>query len=354
MQAPTSNFYSSHTLAWLRPFYRQSDASYLKRIFLFSGKNKIGDFMFYQFDDEIIGINPSDINDKQLTAGFINFQELERLYKNFGFSLQCVERCREKSGFFSSDIEVFDDYSFVKIIVADAKDMSCEDCMALFIKKNFLLAVNIYDDDDSNRNYFMKLLSHCSCESLTLEKLVCAFLEGLIAGDSKELERAEYKIGELEEAVLKDKADSDFNIKLLKMKNELLTLRGFYEQLIDVGEAFRENENELFDENRLRSFKIFTDKAVRLKENVDLLRDGVIHLWDSYQAYLDMRLNQTMKFFTLVTTIFFPLTVIVGWYGMNFRYMPELNAKWGYPFVIGLSIFVVTAFIIWFKKKKWI
>ena len=61
-----------------------------------------------------------------------------------------------------------------------------------------------------------------------------------------------------------------------------------------------------------------------------------------------------MKFFTLVTTIFFPLTVIVGWYGMNFRYMPELNAKWGYPFVIGLSIFVVTAFIIWFKKKKWI
>ena len=310
--------------------------------------------MFYQFDDEIIGIDASDVNDKQLTAGFINFQELERLYKNFGFSLQCVERCREKSGFFSSDIEVFDDYSFVKIIVADAKDMNCEDCMALFIKKNFLLAVNIYDDDDSNRNYFMKLLSHCSCESLTLEKLVCAFLEGLIAGDSKELEKAEYKIGELEETVLKDKADSDFNIKLLKMKNELLTLRGFYEQLIDVGEAFRENENELFDENRLRSFKIFTDKAVRLKENVDLLRDGVIHLWDSYQAYLDMRLNQTMKFFTLVTTIFFPLTVIVGWYGMNFKYMPEFNAKWGYPFVIGLSIFVVTAFIIWFKKKKWI
>lgn len=310
--------------------------------------------MFYQFDDEIIGINVNDIDDKMITAGFINFQELERLYKSFGFSMQSVEKCRERSGFFTSDIDVFDDYSFVKIIIADAKNMDCEDCMALFIKKNLLLAVNIFDKDDSNRGYFMRLLSHCSCESLTLEKLVCAFLEGLIAGDGKELERAEYKIGTLEETVLNDKADSDFNIKLLKMKNELLTLRGFYEQLIDVGEAFRENENELFDENSLRSFKILTDKAVRLKENVDLLRDGVIHLWDSYQAYLDMRLNQTMKIFTLVTTIFFPLTVIVGWYGMNFKYMPELNAKWGYPFVIALSICVVTVFILWFRKKRWL
>lgn len=310
--------------------------------------------MFYQFDDEIIGINVNDIDDKMITAGFINFQELERLYKSFGFSMQSVEKCRERSGFFTSDIDVFDDYSFVKITIADAKNMDCEDCMALFIKKNLLLAVNIFDKDDSNRGYFMRLLSHCSCESLTLEKLVCAFLEGLIAGDGKELERAEYKIGTLEETVLNDKADSDFNIKLLKMKNELLTLRGFYEQLIDVGEAFRENENELFDENSLRSFKILTDKAVRLKENVDLLRDGVIHLWDSYQAYLDMRLNQTMKIFTLVTTIFFPLTVIVGWYGMNFKYMPELNAKWGYPFVIALSICVVTVFILWFRKKRWL
>ena len=268
--------------------------------------------------------------------------------------MQCVERCREKSSFFSSDIEVFDDYSFVKIIVADAGRMKARDCLALFIKKNLLLVVSVADSDNSNRNYFMKLLSHCSCESLTIEKLACAFLEGLIAGDNKELENAEYKISALEKRVLENKADRDFNIKLLEMKNELLTLRGFYEQLIDVGEAFRENENELFDENALRSFRIFTDKAVRLKENVDLLRDGVVHLWDSYQAYLDMRLNQTMKFFTLVTTIFFPLTVIVGWYGMNFKYMPELNAKWGYPFVIVLSVAVVSGFILWFKKRKWI
>ncbi|MDD6727942.1 MAG: CorA family divalent cation transporter [Eubacteriales bacterium] len=320
----------------------------------FCGQNISGDNMFYCFDDDIVAIDCKDISDKTLTAGFVNFQELERVYKQLGFSLKCVERCKEKGSFFSSDIEVFDDYSFVKIIVADANDMSTEDCIGLFIRKNLFLVVSVDDEDNSNQSYFMKLLSHCSCESLTIEKLVCAFLEGLISGDNKALENAEYKISSLEETVLKNEADSNFNIKLLEMKNELLTLRGFYEQLIDVGEALRENENELFDESSLKAFRIFTDKAVRLKENVDLLRDSVVHLWDSYQAYLDMKLNQTMKIFTLVTTIFFPLTVIVGWYGMNFKYMPELNARWGYPFVIVLSVAVVVSFILWFKKKKWL
>lgn len=319
------------------------------------GQNIFGEDMFYQFEDEVVGIELEQIDKNTLTAGFVSVREFEKIYKCFGFSAQSVERCREKSGFFSSDIEVHDDYSFVKIIVADAENMKAkEDCLAVFIKKNLLLAVSIDDDDNSNRNYFMRLLSHCPCESLTLEKLVCAFFVGLISGDNKSLENAEYEINNLEEAVLKNRADRDFNMHLLNMKKELLALRGFYEQLIDVGEALRENENELFEENGLKNFKIFTDKAVRLKENVDLLRDSVVHLWDAYQAYLDMRLNQTMKIFTLVTTIFFPMTVIVGWYGMNFKYMPELNAKWGYPFVIVLSAFVVSLLVLWFKKKKWI
>ena len=114
-----------------------------------------------------------------------------------------------------------------------------------------------------------------------------------------------------------------------------------------------ENDNEIFDES-IKSLSLFIDKVNRLKDNVDILTDSVVHLWDAYQASLDMRLNETMKFFTLVTTIFFPLTVIVGWYGMNFNTMPELTWKYGYPFVIVFSILIIAALIFWFKKKKWI
>jgi magnesium transporter len=59
-----------------------------------------------------------------------------------------------------------------------------------------------------------------------------------------------------------------------------------------------------------------------------------------------------MKVFTVITTIFMPLTLIVGWYGMNFKYMPELNWKYGYLTVIIASILVVSGCIFFFKKKK--
>ena len=78
-----------------------------------------------------------------------------------------------------------------------------------------------------------------------------------------------------EEYVLQDKAGSDFNMELLHKKKELSVLRNYYEQLIDIGEALEENENEIFEREDLRYFKIFTDKAVRLRENVDLLREVV-------------------------------------------------------------------------------
>ena len=60
-----------------------------------------------------------------------------------------------------------------------------------------------------------------------------------------------------------------------------------------------------------------------------------------------------MKIFTIITTIFFPLTIIVGWYGMNFANMPELTWKYGYLYVTALSVFVVILLIIIGKKKKW-
>ncbi len=311
--------------------------------------------MFYQFDDEVLSVQPENLNDALITAGYVNIKELERVRKIFDFSVRDIEQCRESTGIFYSGISVYDDYSFVKLTVHDPENINTEpDCIAFFIKKSMILFVDIKDSDSSNRNLFMTALSRCSCQSITIEKLVCNFFETMILCDNRALEESEKEINALEEKVLKNQADKDFNLKLLNMKKELLELRGYYEQLIDIGDLLRENENELFSSEDLKCFKTFINKAGRLKENVDLLRSSVIHLWDAYQAYLDMRLNQTMKVFTLVTTVFFPLTVIVGWYGMNFESMPEFHWKYGYVFVIFLSVAVIGALCLWMKKKKWI
>ena len=125
-------------------------------------------------------------------------------------------------------------------------------------------------------------------------------------------------------------------------------------KLIDIGEALEDNENEIFDENYLRYIANFTKKTVRLRDDVELLRGSVVHLQDAYQSFIDLKTNHTMQIFTVVSTIFFPLTLIVGWYGMNFKYMPELQWKYGYVFVIALSVIVVAVLAIIGKKKKWI
>ncbi len=310
--------------------------------------------MFFQYDDELTTVERKDINPSLVTAGYITLDELENIYEEFGFAASTIQQCHEENRYFRSNIEVYDDYSFGTLKITEANNMKAPcDCMAFYVKKNLLVLVDISDSDCSTRNRFLDALNRFSVQGITLEKIIYAFLESLIFGDNKALEDAEFEINRMEECVLRDRAGKDFNMELLHKKKELLMLRNYYEQLIDIGEALEENENEIFDSEDLRYFKIFTDKAVRLRENVDTLRDSIVHLRDAYQAYLDLKLNETMKIFTVLTAIFFPLTVIVGWYGMNFKSMPEFDWKYGYIYVILLSVVVVSALIITVKRKKW-
>ena len=126
-----------------------------------------------------------------------------------------------------------------------------------------------------------------------------------------------------------------------------------YEQLLDITEAIEENENEIFDDDNLIYIMNISNKISRLKEDTDSLSSSVNHLQDAYSSSLDIKLNNVMKRFTVITSIFFPLTLIVGWYGMNFKAMPEFDWKYGYIFVIALSVCVVSVLMIIGKKKKW-
>ena len=93
-------------------------------------------------------------------------------------------------------------------------------------------------------------------------------------------------------------------------------------------------------------------RTERSYQNILNLRESVTQVRESYEAEVDISLNTTMKVFTVVTTIFLPLTLIVGWYGMNFA-IPEYHWKHGYAMVILLSILCVLACIAFFKKRKW-
>ena len=99
----------------------------------------------------------------------------------------------------------------------------------------------------------------------------------------------------------------------------------------------------------LKYFGILTDRADRLMSRTSHLLEYAQQVKDAYQAQVDARQNSNMQFLTVISTIFFPLTLITGWFGMNFKDMPGLEN--GYPMIVALSIVVIIGCLIIFKKK---
>ena len=185
-----------------------------------------------------------------------------------------------------------------------------------------------------------------------LERFLYDLLETTIGQDLALLEKSEQRLNRLEEEILRGEVDT-YPAEMNDIRGNLLDLRVHYEQLIDFGQELEENENGFFPEENLRYFHMFTERVIRLQDTVSGQREYVSQLRDLIQSHLDVRQNRIMTVLTVITSIFLPLTLIAGWYGMNFRYMPELEWRFSYPAVIVVSILIVILCLFWFKKKKW-
>ena len=185
-----------------------------------------------------------------------------------------------------------------------------------------------------------------------LERFLYDLLETAISGDLPMLEQIEKKLNRIEDDIMKGSINS-YPLEMNDIRGDLLDLRVHYEQLIDLGQELQENENNFFKEENLRYFHMFTERVIRLQNMVNSEREYVAQLRDLLQAQLEVRQNTIMTVLTVITTIFLPLTLIAGWYGMNFIHMPELSWVYGYPVIIIISITIVASCLIWFKKQKW-
>jgi len=96
------------------------------------------------------------------------------------------------------------------------------------------------------------------------------------------------------------------------------------------------------------------DHAIQIVDTVEIFREITTGLLDIYHSGVSNRMNEIMKVLTVIATIFIPLTFIAGIYGMNFRYMPELEWKWGYPLFWVIIIIIALFMIIRFKKNNWL
>ena len=186
-----------------------------------------------------------------------------------------------------------------------------------------------------------------------LERFIYDFLETIISGDLNMLERYEDEITIIEDRILDGNLTGELE-RNNEIRGELLKLKMYYEQLIDLGQELAENENDFFMSDNLRFFELFTARVTRLQGLVSTLKEYTMQVRELYQSELSVKQNRIMTVLTVVTTIIMPLTLVTGWYGMNFKYMPELDSPLAYPIVIGVVILMAISGIIYFKKKKWL
>ena len=309
--------------------------------------------MFYSIHNkEIREISLEQLDFHDICVGYLTLDELKSCYQDLGLSEVAVKDCMIDFTHFRTSMDVYDEFSFGMINIVDILNLSTRrNRIGFFIKKNLFVVVKIIDKEDSIRQMFLDAIGRFR-QNATMEKVIYGVLERLLSSGNRGLVMTERQIIAMEREVVNGKVDPELNTEIFDLRNRLSTLKNYYEQLIDIGESLQENENDLFEEEDLRYFKIFTDKSERLSNNTQLLCDNLIHLREAMDATLNYNLNNTMKLFTMVTIIFQPLTLIVGWYGMNFKYMPELGWKFGYLYVIVLSIVVVGVILYWFKKRK--
>lgn len=188
-------------------------------------------------------------------------------------------------------------------------------------------------------------------EECTESRLLLYVLEFLLEEDVLYLLELEEELEKLEEFLL-EKIPEQFYEHLIGYRKKLYRFHAYYEQLMNIGDSMEDYTSRKGEPEEAAAWQHFTDRAERLHNHTEMLREYLVQIRELYQTRIDMQQNKVMSFLTVVTTIFLPLTLIVGWYGMNFTHMPELGWRYGYLAVIVVSIIIMVCEVLYFTKKK--
>jgi magnesium transporter len=141
---------------------------------------------------------------------------------------------------------------------------------------------------------------------------------------------------------------------IYNLKREGVFLRRSLWPLREVINSLHRGDSPLFTRNTLLFLRDVYDHTIHIIESIESLRDVTAGMVDMYMSSVSYRISIVMKVLTVITTIFMPLTLISGIYGMNFRYMPGLEWYWGFFVVLGIMLVISVAMLLIFRWKNWL
>jgi len=252
-------------------------------------------------------------------------------------------------------MEEFDDYLFLigKILSFDeATDMVQEKHFCLVLMQHLVLSFH-----EVGANIFGPVENRLRKGAGKIRKknadyLAYTLFDSMVDNYFLVLETIGYQIEEVEDEILTDPSRDSLE-RLHLLKREITILRKSVWPVREVTNSLVRSDVYFVQEDSLKYFMDIYDHTMQIIETIEAFRDVTSSLYDMYLSTVSHRMNQVMKVLTVIATIFIPLTFVVGIYGMNFRYMPELEWKWGYFATLAIMAVLGIGMALYFKKKDW-
>ena len=279
---------------------------------------------------------------------------IEEIGKHFGVNSLVLEDLMNPSHL--PKIEVYENYVF---IVLKSLDYNVTDSrvsreqISLIVGANFVITLQ-----ESFTAVFASVQNRLLNQQGRIRRmqsgyLAYALIDIIVDHYFIVLDEVNEQVQVLEEDIMKDPSPEIIS-KINVLRKEQLLLRRPILPLRDVLIEILDDEIPLLGEDTRPYFRDVYDHLIQVIQMLEMIRSAVSGLFDVYTSAVSHRMNEVMKVLTIVATFFIPLTFIAGIYGMNFKFMPELDTQWGYPVVLLVMLSISIGMFLFFKLKKWL
>ena len=252
-------------------------------------------------------------------------------------------------------MDVFDDYIFVvlKMVYPDVSHEGIQyEQVSLIIGSNYVISLQEVEEDifDPVRERIRQGKGRIRRQGS--DYLAYSLTDMVVDQYFRILEDLGEQIETLQDAVIEDPDPSSPGI-IQNLKREILFLRKSVWPLREIINALTRGESDLIRSETVLFLRDVYDHTIQIIDTIETFRDMLSGTLDIYLSNVSNRMNEVMKVLTIMATIFIPMTFVAGIYGMNFKYMPELEWPWSYPAVWLVLVVMFVSMVIWFKRKKW-
>jgi magnesium transporter len=252
--------------------------------------------------------------------------------------------------------EDFDDYVYIvlKMLYYDAKEKEVRaEQFSLILGSNFLISFQerVGDVFELVRERIRKGKGHI--RKAGADYLAYALMDAIVDQYFIIMEIFGDKMEALEEELVENPTGRTLET-IHTMKREMIYFRKQVWPLREVVGGLVRGEFSLISESTAVYLRDVYDHTIQVIDTVESLRDVLGGMLDLYLSTISNRMNEVMKVLTIIATIFIPLTFVAGIYGMNFKYMPELEWHWGYYMIWGVMAVVVVTMVVYFKRRAWL